>query len=294
MKKLIPALLVLVAVSACDSGDSTEEVDRYFQVQLRLDGLSALDGGAAYEAWALINQNWTSIARFNYDLEGRIVDTGGRLIANTFITDFDMAGAAEILVTVEDRRDADLIPSATRVLHGDVVGSGAALTFESAVADLSAVQASYTIGTPTDSDPNNEAFGVWLGTPGTYQQAMTAPVLSPGWGYELWIQLAEPVSLGKFSDPGSRDESARFSSTPELFGVPGEDLLHTAPQGQTFPLAVAGHRIFVTLEPTPDDFEATPYGIRVLEADIPSSAQPGTALQMSVVNQVPSGTAQFR
>ncbi|MBO6575148.1 MAG: hypothetical protein JJ896_07025 [Rhodothermales bacterium] len=294
MRRILPLVFVLI-LSACDSGSGDEEPASFFSAQLIMDGLIALDGGASYEAWGRVDGEWLSITRFNYDAEGRLVDAGGRLVANTFVTDFDLAGATEILVSIEGRRDSDANPSDTQVLRGPVVGTAAALTFGNAVADMSSIAASYTIGTPTDADAGNEQFGVWLGTPGTYQPAMTAPDLGAGWQYELWIDFdSGPTSLGKFSDPADRDLANPFSSQPEVFGVPGEDLLRNAPVGETFPLAVAGRTIYVTVEPNPDDFEDTAYGIRVLQAEIPAGATPGGSAQMTAVAQLPIGNVTFR
>jgi hypothetical protein len=292
-KALIPVLLAFL-LSACD-GNSSDETPQYFQVQLLLDGLINLDGGATYEAFARIGSEWKSISRFNFNEDGGLVDISNRLISNTFITDFDMIDATGILVTIEDRRDSDLLPSETHVLQGSVSGAGATLTLAAAFMDLSGVTADYIVATPTDVDPGNEQFGVWLGTPTTLQAAMSAPVLTEAWLYELWIDLTDgPVSLGKFGNPAERDDASPFSAQPETFDIPGEDLLVRPPASETFPLAVAGKTIFVTLEPDPDDFEETPYGIRLLQAEIPAGATPNQVLSMTYVGQFPSGTASFR
>ncbi|MFT5143816.1 MAG: hypothetical protein ACI80V_003843 [Rhodothermales bacterium] len=290
-----PLLIVILLLAGCDSGSGSNEIPQYYQAQLLLDGLKGLGGGARYEAWALIAAEWQSVAVFNFDQNDRLVDLNGRLVANTFITEVDMEPATEVLVTIEDRRDADLEPSDTQVLRGEVNGSLTTLSFVEAVGDFSGAAASYTIGTPTDLDTGNEAFGVWLGTPGTYTPTMTAPNPGEGWQFELWIELTSGTwSLGKFDDPAGRDIGHPFSDMLELFQVPGEDLLVNPPAGETFPLAVAGHTIFVTLEPNPDDFGVTPYGIRLLEADIAPSAAPGSGFPMTNVGSYPSGTVQFR
>ncbi|NNE70586.1 MAG: hypothetical protein HKN29_09530 [Rhodothermales bacterium] len=289
---LLAAVLVL---SACDSGSSVEEIPQYFQAQMIFENMPPLDGGAAYEGWAQVDGAWMSIGRFNYDENGRLVDLSGRLIANTFITEFDLQPATEILVTIEGRRDADLDPSDTHVLRGAVVGSGAAPTFTEAVTDLSTAVVNYTVGTPTDSDPSNESFGIWLGTPGTYQPAATLPALGAGWQYELWAELSSgPASLGKFTDPATRDSAAPFSNQPETFAVPGESFVENPPAGETFPLDVSGLTIFLTVEPEPDDFEETPYGIRFHEATVPGAVTGGESLSMSATGALPMGTVQFR
>ena len=292
--RFVFALVLTLGLAACDS-DTMEEVPRYFQAQILLDDMRPVEGGARYEAWAKVDNVWRSIARFNYNEQGQLVDTGGRLIANTFGTDFDMAGATEMLVTVEGRRSAGEIPSNSQLLAGVVTGTTAQMTVEAALADFSEVSSTYTIGTPTDSDPNNEAFGVWLGAAGTYEPVMSAPALGEGWLYEFWIDTpAGPLSLGKFSDPASRDLSAPYSTTPETFGVPGEDLLRNAPAGLTFPMAVAGNTIFVTVEPNPEEILGTPFHVRILAQNIPAGASPGGSAPMTAVNRVPAGTITLR
>lgn len=288
-------LALVVLLSACDSGSSVEEVPQYFQVQMILENMPPLEGGAAYEGWARVGGAWMSIGRFNYDDSGRLVDLSGRLIANTFIVEFDLQPATEILVTIEGRRDADLEPSDTHILRGNVVGSGAVPTFEAAVADLSGAVVNYTVGTPTDADSGNEQFGVWLGTPGTYQPAATLPSLGAGWLYEMWAELASgPVSLGTFSDPAARDNANPFSDRPETFNVPGESFINNAPSGETFPLDVSGLTIFLTVEPNPDDLQASPYGLRFQEATVPAGVSGGEGLSMSATGALPTGTVQFR
>ncbi|MFT4605526.1 MAG: hypothetical protein ACI9W4_002266 [Rhodothermales bacterium] len=294
MRSVLP-LAALLVLSACDSGTAVEEVPQYFQAQFLLDAMPSLEGGAAYQSWARVSGSWQAVSRFNYDEQGRLIDESGRLIANTFTTDFDLQPSTEILITVEGRRDADLEPSATRILQGDMVGSGATLTFAAALTDLTGVITNYTIGTPTDNDPSNESFGFWLGTPGTYAPAMTAPTLGAGWVYELWADLASGrASLGRFSNPTGSDEASPFSNQPETFAVPGESFVENPPVGVTFPLHVGGLGVFITVEPDPETTAGTPFGIRIQEATIPASVTGGEALSMTAVSAFPSGTVQFR
>ncbi len=294
MRPVLP-LAALLVLSACDSGTTVEEIPQYFQAQILLDAMPSLEDGAAYEAWARVSGNWESVARFNYDEQGRLIDQAGRLRANTFISDFDMQPSTEFLVSIEGRRDTDLEPSATLILRGAVVGSGATLTFANALTDLSGVITNYTIGTPTDIDAGNESFGFWLGTPGNYAPAMTAPTLGNGWVYELWAELSiGPVSLGRFSSPSERDSASPFSNRAETFTVPGEAFTMNAPPGVTFPLDVGGLGVFITVEPEPEETGGTPFGIRIQEATIPAGVTGGEALSMTALSAFPSGTVQFR
>lgn len=294
MRNVLP-LAALLLLSACDSGSAVEEVPQYFQAQILLEGMPSLEGGAAYEAWARVSGGWQSVARFNYDDQGRLIDESGRLRANTFVSEFDLQPATEFLVSIEGRRDTDLEPSSTRILQGPVVGSGATVSFANALADLSGVVTNYTIGTPTDSDPANESFGFWLGTPGNYAPAMIAPTLGDGWVYELWAELSVgPVSLGRFTSPSERDSAAPFSNQAETFSVPGEAFVMNAPAGVTFPLDVGGLEVFITVEPEPEEIAGTPFGVRISEATIPNGVTGGEALSMSAVTTFPTGTVQFR
>lgn len=294
MRLALP-LAALLVLSACDSGSAVEEVPQYFQAQLLFDAMPSLEDGATYQAWALVANNWEPVARFNYDEQGRLIDEAGRLRANTFVSEFDMQPATEFLVSIEGRRDTDLVPSNTRILQGPIVGSSASLNFASAVVDLSGVVVNYTIGTPTDSDGSNESFGFWLGTPGTYAPAMIAPTLGDGWTYELWAELSTgPVSLGRFASPSRRDSAAPFSNQAETFSVPGEGFVMNAPAGVTFPLDVGGLGVFITVEPEPDETGPTPFGLRIQEATIPSGVAGGEALSMTAVSAFPSGTVQLR
>ena len=294
MRSVLPLAFLLV-LSACDSGTVVEEVPQYFQAQVLLEGMPSLQDGAAYQAWVRVSGAWQSVAKFNYDSQGRLIDSDGRLRANTFISSFDMQPGTEFLVSIEGRRDADLDPSATRILQGDIVGDGATLTFANAVADLSGVITNYTIGTPTDTDPGNESFGFWLGTPGNYAPAMIAPTLGNGWVYELWADLSSgPASLGRFSSPSDRDSAAPFSDQAETFSVPGEAFIRNAPVGETFPLDVGGLGVFITVEPEPEDIEGFPFPIRIQEATIPAGVTGGEALSMTAASALPAGTVQFR
>jgi hypothetical protein len=185
-------------------------------------------------------------------------------------------------------------------LGGDLEGGSAVFTTESWLAfdvSLSEAAGRFVLGTPTDSDPENETSGIWFLDPssGSPLPGLNLPEAPVGWDYEGWVMVqGQPVSTGKFFAGDEKDSGDPYSGTEPAPTFPGEDFLAQAPNGLTFPADLSGTSVFVTMEPwdTWDTEAQSPFFLRILEAQIPAEPVSGTPYDMTPrTDLLPSGTA---
>jgi len=182
-----------------------------------------------------------------------------------------------IVVTIEPGGDSDTVPTATHYLAGDLTNRSASLSVGAMPAlgdDFSSAAGQYILATPTDSVDTNEASGVWfLALVGGEPQAgLALPMLPAGWAYEGWAVIAgHPVSTGRFLSAMGFDDAAPFGGPKSGPPFPGEDFLHEAPDGLTFPTDLSEQQIVLTIEPEPDDSPG-PFALKPLVGMVPAGA----------------------
>jgi hypothetical protein len=222
---------------------------------------------------------------------------GSPIAGNTLDAGRDLSGATAIVITIEPPGDVDAEPAATHYLAGDLNSGEASLHVGHAAAlghDFSSAAGTYILATPTDGADTNENSGIWfLSLAGdSPAPALQLPVLPAGWQYEGWAVIAgTPLTTGRFVDPAAADFGAPYSGSESAPPLPGEDYLHNAPAGLTFPTNLANGRAVISIEPEPDS-SPDPFTLKPLNELIPPNAQDHVTYSLTnVAGQFPSGTA---
>lgn len=290
---LLPLLLFF---AACDSADETPQESN--TIVLNVTDLPALQNGVHYEGWAVLgNGTLVSTGKFNVN-SGALVDLSGTAIeGNRFTTTFDLAEASRIVITIEPSSDANSVPSATKVLAGNLSGGEASLSIghpDAMNEDFSASSGSFVLATPTNADDSDETSGVWFASlaSGAPVASLVLPDAPAGWAYEGWVVVdGTPLSTGVFNSPNMADDAVTFyaGGGPPL---PGEDFLVNAPAGLTFPVDLSDSFVAITLEPAQDD-SAAPFAIIPLSATIVNPAQDRVDYALAnVASDIVRGTAR--
>ena len=305
MFRIRPVYFILIAVLslttvACDS-TSSEEPDIRVQLQLDVNDLPPLRGGQNYRAWAILPDQNVPSDPFNFTDSGQYVNETGQFISNTFTFPQNIASATHVLVSIEGKGSAANEPSETVVYAGDVQNFETTMEATHPLAigvDFSSASGVFALLTPSDDDPDNELNGVWFVEPGS-DDALSAgldlPQIPTGWAYEGWVDTGGAVlSTGAFTavDEADMDEFYYRSGLEQVL-YPGEDFLANAPAGISFPPDLSGARVFITIEPLPDD-AAAPYVFEVMNGSIPASPSARTAYDLNVNFQAPTGTAVIK
>ncbi len=288
---------LLLFVAACDSGGSDPLVAPKIQLQFDVTGLTPLQDGYHYQGWAKVGFEFIHGESFNITESGSFTNTAGQLIQKSFILPVDLTEATIVFITIEDKRDADDDPSDTVVLAGDVTGFGATLTTSHSMAigsTFAGETGEFSLFTLSDGTNLDETSGVWFATgpTGNLVPGLTLMTLPDGWTYEGWVDTGSALlSTGAFISNSDVD-LGRLYSFPDVPAFPGEDFLINAPDGESFPADLSDAQVYITIEPFPDD-TSDPFGIRILEGQLPGSPQTGTTYSLSSVSVGPSGTASI-
>ena len=282
------AILGFVAITSCsDDDDNSSNLQT---LTLNLNGLETLGSDFVYEGWIIVDGSPVTTGRFT-----------SVTFPQTFSVDAtQLASATAFVLTVEPLDDPDPAPAPTKLLRGDFNGDSASVT-TGLIGDLTNVGGTFFLRTPTDEVPGagnngNDEFGVWYGTPGTPPTAsLNLPEINPeedGWIYEGWV-IGEtgPLSTGRFSEFGGRDDFRNFSGEEFNEGppIPGEDFFLNAPEGETFPLDVRGRMVVISLEPYPDD-SPIPFAIKPLTGVAGTETAPNTYDFSANPDSLPKGT----
>ena len=284
-------------VAACDSGSNDALVAPKIQLQFDVTGLTPLQDGYHYQGWAKVGFEFIHGESFNVTESGSFTDTAGQIIQKSFILPVDLTEASIVFITIEDKRDADDDPSDTVVLAGDVTGFSATLTTSHSTAigsTFSGETGQFSLMTLSDNDTSNETSGVWFttGSPDNLSPGLTLISLPDGWAYQGWVDTGSALlTTGAFTSNTGHDLE-RPHSLPDVPPFPGEDFLINAPLGESFPADLSNAQVYITIEPFPDD-TSDPFGIRILEGQIPGSPQSGTIYTLTSVSVAPSGTASI-
>jgi hypothetical protein len=282
------------------AGCGSDEESAARSLALALEGVAPLEGGFHYEGWAILDDAPVTTGKFDVDEGGALVALDGTALAGgLFETDLDLSAASMIVITIEPDGDTDDVPTDTHYLAGAVEDGVATLSVGAGPAlgdDFSTAHGYFILATPTDGNTDtDELSGVWfVDFPGSPPpaQGLTLPELPAGWLYEGWAVVdGQPVSTGRFGDPGAPDEAAPYSGSADAPPFPGEDFLAAAPTGLTFPTSLAGGMAVVSVEPDPDDSPA-PFALKPLIGAIPASPEAYTNYELgNAAGDFPGGTA---
>ena len=295
MASLLSLALILAGCGGTDAPTKT--------LRLAFTGLTQLQSDFAYEGWLIIDGKPRSTGRFNADASGALVGTAGAVLANGDFTldaalSADAARATNVVVTIEKANVPG--PSKSHYFAGALSGVTATLTVAAPQAlgsDFASAAGKFILAAPTDSAPAHNLSGLWFIdlTSGSPAAGLTLPALPAGWVYEGWALIGNtPVSTGRFTAASGADQAAPYSGTNSGPAFPGEDFLHNAPSGVTFPTNLQGGKAVISIEPDPDDSPA-PFALKPLLANIAAAAADHTTYALA--NQAatfPTGTAAIR
>jgi len=244
-----------------------------------------------------------TLGRFLVPNQDQVSNPDGSVRANALFrlpTPMAKLTSAEIrLVSAGDAQQ----PFAISFLQGSFQQDRAFLAFDAFTNE--SFSGRYMLGTPTDgNDSLNERSGVWFGSIAQNGPSLVLPALKSGWTYEGWaIVNGQSLTTGRFRSASGRDSFSGFSdrqvSSPT---IPGEDFLRDPPvavfPGLTFPVDLAGDLVRITVEPDlagQDPTGQAPFGVRVLEGDVPNRAEPRAFYDLqSFGNQLPKATVVLR
>ena len=259
-------------------------------VGLEFAGLEPLGEDFVYEGWVIIDGAPVSTGRFNVEADGSL----------TFLTSSlaeDVSAATAVVITIEPAVDPDPGPADPKPLAGDVVDGVAQLTTAHPAAlgtDFADAGGNFLVATPTTETTDDEYSGVWFLeiTDDGPVAGLDIPELPAGWVYEGWVVIdGQPVSTGRFLDPGAPDDFGGFSGPLGNPPFPGEDFIVNAPDGLSFPTDLRGQTVVLTVEPADDDSPA-PFAIRPLIQGIPEGLEvPGPVSLEGAGRALPTGVA---
>ena len=287
----IAVLAALLGASTFMSCTKTD-VQETGSLNLNITGLEDLGSDYAYEGWIMVDGAPVSAGIFD-------VDANGNLSTNSFEIDKEqLEKATAYILTIEPSPDSDPIPSDVHILAGDFTNNSASLWVKHSAAigsDLSTATGDYILATPTDgTNGTDENSGVWWlnNSSGSAVAGLSLPALPAGWEYEGWAVInGTPVSTGKFTSVSGADLAAPYSGTTAGPAFPGEDLLTNAPSGLNFPTDLAGQKVVISIEPSPDN-SAAPFLLKPLVGEVPATATDHTVYNMAnnAAGSNPTGT----
>ena len=294
---LIASTLVVapVTVGAQDAAPAPVPDDAVagFPIDLGFVGLEPLGDGFVYEGWVVVDGAPVSTGRFTIaEIDGERTYVGPNLASQS-----DLDNASDFVLTIEPAVGDDPAPAAAKPLGGAIVDGVAELTHAHPAAlgdDFSSAAGQFIIATPTTADNADDDYsGVWFieVTEDGPVAGLDLPTLPEGWVYEGWAVIeGQPVSTGRFVDPGAPDDFGGFSGPDPNPPFPGEDFIVNAPDGLTFPTDLTnGGTIVLSIEPEDDDSPA-PFAFKPLAASV-DGAPLGTAIELGAGPGFPSGTA---
>lgn len=268
------AFALIIGLSSCKKTNTAG-------VTMNFKGLEALGDDYDYEGWLIVDGKAVSAGIFDIDANGNPTEN------NFNIDDIDFDKATSYVLTIEPSPDPSPDPATVHVLAGDINSNIANLTVDHASAigtDFTSSTGTYILATPTDGSPTtDENSGVWFidNSTGTMQAGLNLPTLAAGWKYEGWAVInGTPISTGTFTSVTGNDDTAPFSGTTAGPPFPGEDFVLNAPSGQTFPTDLAGTKVVISVEPSPDN-SPMPFALKPLVADVATTAVDRTAYTMT-------------
>ena len=270
-------------------GGQVDPADLAGSLDLDLSGLEPLGEDFVYEGWVIIDGAPVSTGRFLIEDDRSIT-----LLSDSLAT--DISAATTVVITIEPAVDPDPGPADPKPLAGDIVDGVAELSVAHPAAlgdDFSSAGGSYFVATPTTESTDDEYSGVWFidVSSGAPEQGLDLPTLPAGWVYEGWAVIdGQPVSTGRFVDPGAADDFGGFSGPLGNPPFPGEDFIVNAPDGLTFPTDLRGETVVISIEPADDDSPA-PFAFKPLASQIPEGVDVPYAGELGAGPALPTGIA---
>lgn len=296
MRTLVPILFMAVlATAGCDSADVVEQDVAQVQMRLDVENLPPLQDGFSYQAWARVGAQTHGSARFNVTENGSFVNDAGQFTQNVAVFEVDISDASEVLITIEEKRNSDTLPSGTVILAGDLEDATAALSTvheKALAASFEGQTGAFMLLNWASGSSGDDLSGVWFidGSRTSPTAGLSLPALPEGWIYEGWIDVAGTLlSTGPFRENNTHDTLRQYSET-DTPPYPGEDFLENAPEGVAFPLDPSGATVRVSVEPYPDD-ALGPFGLFVLSGSVPSNPVSATPYSLQAGPAMPRGTA---
>ena len=252
-------------------------------LSLALENLEPLGDGYVYEGWVIVDGAPVTTGRFD--------DPAG---GDFEIATHDADGAQAFVLTIEPAVDDVPEPSAVQVVAGDITDSLADLSVAHGAAlgtDLADAAGTFILETPTSSDPDDYANGIWFLDPAAGPGAsLTLPPLPEGWQYEGWVAGEDgPVSTGTFTtaEGGDSDGGGPTAGTDNPGPpFPGQDLVDP-------PLSLVGLTAVISIEPIPDDSPA-PFAIKPLVGPIEDAGAGASQTLGLNIDALPTGSVEFR
>ncbi len=287
------ALACLYSFISCGGDDDDNNGGNLnSNLSLNITGLADLGPDYVYEGWMIVEGEAVTTGTFT-------VDSEGALSPSSFTVDpTSLATATKFVLTIEPSADSDPAPSDTHILAGDFSGNSAILSIAAPEAlgnDFSAAMGKFLLSTPSNGPLSDEKSGVWfIESFMPLTAGLDLPTLPTGWKYEGWAVIdGVPVSTGTFTEVDAADMFSGYSGSINTPSFPGEDFLMNAPDGLTFPTNLSGAKIVVSIEPSPDN-SLTPFVLKPLLAELPSSASSGVSYTMDniISTNAPAGLAE--
>ena len=271
--------------------EAEEEAGPLFDLEFA--GLEPLGEGFVYEGWVVVDGAPISTGRFTI----AEIDGEREYTAPPVATAEEAAAATDFVLSIEPAVGDDPAPADAKPLGGTIVDGVAELSIAHPAAlgnDFSTASGYAEIAAPTTDDPSDDNSGVWFIEIENRAavQGLQLPELPAGWIYEGWAVIdGQPVTTGRFLDPGAVDDFNGFSGTDGTGPpFPGEDFIQNAPEGLEFPTDLSGSTIVVSIEPEIDD-SPLPFAFKPLAIEVPANTPGMTALQLGAGPGFPTGTA---
>ncbi len=274
------ACVVMLSAVSCSSDDDGPPTSN---LTLEIIGLESLTNGANYEGWIVVDGVFKSTGKFSQVTNPQVFAVNKESLDK----------ATSFVLSIEPPNDSSAEPSQTRLLSGTFNGSVANVDIKSVVTDFNAISGKFVMATPTDNVSDNDQFGIWFEDPSGIVVApgLNLPKLADGWKYEGWVIFnGTPVTTGTFKEVDTFDDASPYSGNGSAPSYPGEDFLNSAPQGLTFPDDgdVRGKEVVISIEPSPDYDQATPFFVKPLKGMAEQLTAPSVNT-MEATNDAPFG-----
>ena len=298
-------MFVFTLFLSCENNDILSPAKQISAIELDITGLQNLGNSAWYEVWIKGSgggkETQTSAGVFTVDDHGALSQTAFDINLGY------LQEALTVFLTVEEDADAGVRynitgpdtnmvidtlyePSKYVILAASIKANNGTFSFgHEDIIDYNfdTITGTYILDTPTNTLVSGLS-GVWFvndtsSAGDTKFAGLTLPVLPARWTYEGWVELnGQPVSTGKFSNPGIPDKKAQYSgdSLSWAYNFPGEDFISDSTGMFTFPTNLSGAELYVTLEAPHPANANSPFTIKLLTATIPANAQTKTVYEM--------------
>ena len=267
---------------SCSGDDDNGSGDAL--LSLDVIGLQPLENNVEYQAWIVVNGENKSLGRFsdvNFPRQFKASRT-------------DVQNATVFKLSIEPGNDPSPAISNTVLLSGTFAGNAAQLDISKTLGNFQTASGVFILQTPTDNNAGNEQNGIyWMRPSGA--AGLQLPELPEGWKYEGWVTVPTAsgdvnLSTGTFSKPVGQDDFLPYSMTtnpPPAF--PGEDFLNAsllAKSGVNNIPDLRGKRVFISIEPQPDNDGNEPFILRPLSGNTGTETAP-------TLNTMSLNTASF-